>query len=191
MRGLPLIRPIAGSRMRASSGLPARDAISNGFGASVGLEAGYTQGGGGARLGPRAQVLQIRRGRHAHAGGGGAAGAIAAAFDAPLTGAFYAFELIIAAYTIGSLAPGRGRLDLRGLGRPRLLTTPLSFQVGFSGPLTRDGYVLVIIMGMLCGGLGIVLMRGVAFTELLFRRSRIPWRSAAAIGGAASSACSR
>ena len=37
--------------------------------------------------------------------GCGAAAAIAAAFNAPLTGAFYAFELIIGAYTIATLAP--------------------------------------------------------------------------------------
>ena len=37
--------------------------------------------------------------------GCGAAGAIAAAFGAPLTGAFYAFELIIGTYTAATLAP--------------------------------------------------------------------------------------
>ena len=37
--------------------------------------------------------------------GCGAAGAIAAAFNAPLTGAFYAFELIIGTYTIVTLTP--------------------------------------------------------------------------------------
>ena len=37
--------------------------------------------------------------------GCGAAGAIAAAFNAPLSGSFYAFELIIGSYTLQALAP--------------------------------------------------------------------------------------
>ena len=37
--------------------------------------------------------------------GCGAAGAIAAAFQAPLTGSFYAFELVIGTYSLVSLAP--------------------------------------------------------------------------------------
>ena len=37
--------------------------------------------------------------------GAGAAGAIAAAFGAPLAGAFYAFEIVIGAYTPAALAP--------------------------------------------------------------------------------------
>ena len=37
--------------------------------------------------------------------GCGAAGAIAAAFGAPLTGAFYAFELVIGSYTIANWRP--------------------------------------------------------------------------------------
>ena len=37
--------------------------------------------------------------------GCGAAAAIAGAFNAPLTGAFYAFELVIGTYTSASLAP--------------------------------------------------------------------------------------
>ena len=37
--------------------------------------------------------------------GCGAGGAIAAAFGAPLTGAFYAFELIIGAYSLANAVP--------------------------------------------------------------------------------------
>ena len=53
--------------------------------------------------------------------GCGAAGAMAAAFGAPLTGAFYAFELIIGAYSLGNAAPVlaaavAGRLTVHVLG---------------------------------------------------------------------------
>jgi len=156
--------------------------ISNGFGASVGLEAGYTQGGAALASG-LGRFLQIRRGDMRTLVGCGAAGAIAAAFDAPLTGAFYAFELIIAAYTIGTLAPVVVA-SICAVAVTRLLITPLSLQVAFSGSLSATDYTLVIIIGVLSAGLGILVMRGVAFTEVLFRRSRIPLLLRPAIGGA-------
>ncbi|KKB77275.1 hypothetical protein VW35_15285, partial [Devosia soli] len=59
--------------------------VSNGFGASVGLEAAYTQMSGvlASSLG---DLLQLRRSDMRKLVGCGAAGAIAAAFGAPLTG---------------------------------------------------------------------------------------------------------
>jgi CIC family chloride channel protein len=77
---------------------------SSGVGASVGLEAGYTQLASGiaSRLG---QAFRLRRSDLRILVGCGAAGAIAGAFGAPLAGAFYAFELIIGSYSVTSLAP--------------------------------------------------------------------------------------
>ena len=78
--------------------------ISNGCGASVGLEAGYTQiGAGAASLFGR--WLHLRRNDLRLMVGCGAAAAIAAAFDAPLTGTFYACELIVGVYSVASAAP--------------------------------------------------------------------------------------
>lgn len=156
--------------------------ISNGFGASVGLEAGYTQGGAAFASG-LARALQIRRADMRTLVGCGAAGAIAAAFNAPLTGAFYAFELIIASYTISALAPVIVA-SICAVAVARVLTTPLSFEIGFAGSLSASNYVLVIVIGIAAAGLGILIMRGVAFTETLFRASRIPTWLRPAIGGA-------
>src|SRR5437868_2817845 len=77
---------------------------SSGVGASVGLEAGYTQlaSGFAARFG---QAFRLRRRDLRVLVGCGAAGAIAGAFGAPLAGAFYAFELIIGSYSVATLAP--------------------------------------------------------------------------------------
>jgi CIC family chloride channel protein len=77
---------------------------SSGVGASVGLEAGYTQLASGiaSRIG---QAFRLRRRDLRLVVGCGAAGAIAGAFGAPLAGAFYAFELIIGSYSVASLAP--------------------------------------------------------------------------------------
>jgi chloride channel protein, CIC family len=80
--------------LRDSTVVSSQTLISNGCGASVGLEAGYTQIGSGAAslLG---QVLHLRRNDLRLIVGCGAAAAIAAAFGAPITGAFYACELIV------------------------------------------------------------------------------------------------
>src|ERR1700743_782616 len=77
---------------------------SSGVGASVGLEAGYTQLASGVAswLG---RLFPLRRGGLRARVGGGAAAAIAGAFGAPLGGAFYAFELVIGTYSISNLAP--------------------------------------------------------------------------------------
>ena len=77
---------------------------SSGVGASVGLEAGYTQLASGiaSRLG---MAFRLRRADLRILVGCGAAGGIAGAFGAPLAGAFYGFELIIGGYSPNSLAP--------------------------------------------------------------------------------------
>lgn len=155
--------------------------VSNGFGASVGLEAGYTQGGAALASG-LGRLLQIRRADMRTLVGCGTAGAIAAAFDAPFTGAFYAFELIMATYTIGTLAPV-AVASICAVAVTRLLTTPLTFQVSFAGSLGASDYVLVVLIGIFAAGLGILVMRGVSFTEMLFRRSGIPAALRPAIGG--------
>src|ERR687885_493412 len=87
-----------------SLGVGLETIVSNGAGASVGLEAGYTQVGSGAGswlgLAPRPRRNALRM-----LVGCGAAGAIGAAFGAPLTGAFYAFELVLGGYTVQALVP--------------------------------------------------------------------------------------
>jgi chloride channel protein, CIC family len=105
------VDPVEANALRGGR-LSARDSVvvsgqtlvSNGCGASVGLEAGYTQIGAGAAslLG---QFLNLRRNDLRLIVGCGAAGAIAAAFGAPITGAFYAYELIVGVYSVASAAP--------------------------------------------------------------------------------------
>ena len=77
---------------------------SSGVGASVGLEAGYTQLSSGLAswLG---RAFHLRRADLRTLVGCGSAGAIAGAFGAPIAGAFYAFELIIGHYSAATLAP--------------------------------------------------------------------------------------
>ncbi len=92
--------------------------VSNGFGASVGLEAGYSQmvAGIASRLGIS---FRLRRADLRVLVGCGAASAIAAAFNAPLTGAFYGFELIIGTYTASAPRARADSLHHRNSGHAR------------------------------------------------------------------------
>ncbi len=164
-----------GGRMALQDGavVAAQNLLSNGFGASVGLEAGYTQVAGGvaSRLGI---LAGLRRGDLRVLVGCGAAGAIAAAFDAPLTGAFYAFELVIGTYAIASLAPVvasavAATLVSRALHGQTYLVEP----GGVASP-GWDGHAMAVLIGILCALAAIVLMRGVGWIEVLVKRG-IPW----------------
>ena len=155
-----------GGRMSLPDGavVAAQNIVSNGFGASVGLEAGYTQVGGSvaSRLG---RSFGLRRGDLRVLVGCGAAGAIAAAFDAPLTGAFYAFELVIGTYAIASLAPVVASSVVAVL-TTRLLYGP-TYVVQPGGIAAPDayGYAMAVALGLLCAAAAIVLMRAVGAVE--------------------------
>ena len=147
--------------------------LSNGCGASVGLEAGYAQMGGGlaSKLGA---ALRLRRADLRVLVGCGAGAAIGAAFGAPLTGAFYAFELIIGVYSIGTAAPVLGAslagvLTARAV---RAVTYTLRMPPATT-PLLVD-YPTMIAFGILCAGLGILIMRSVYLMERAQDLLRLP-----------------
>jgi chloride channel protein, CIC family len=158
--------------------------MSNGVGASVGLEAGYTQIGSAiaSRWG---HAFRVRRNDLRLLVGCGAAAAIAGAFNAPLTGSFYAFELVIGTYTLASFAPVAvaalvSQAVVRALGGT-------IFDLAPQVPAHIDplDYIPILALGMLCALLGISIMRGVTITEDLFRKSRVPIWLRPAIGGLA------
>jgi chloride channel protein, CIC family len=145
---------------------------SSGVGASVGLEAGYTQLASGiaSRLG---NGFRLRRGDLRILVGCGAAAGIAGAFGAPLAGAFYAFELIIGSYSPTSLAPV-GIASLIGFLVARSMAPA---ELGIVAPdktvVAAHDLVLAATLGLLSALLGIVLMRGVAISENMFARLRL------------------
>jgi CIC family chloride channel protein len=156
--------------------------ISNGCGASVGLEAGYTQlcAGVASRLG---LSFEMRRADLRTLVGCGAAAAIAAAFNAPFTGAFYAFELIIGTYAIATLTPVivaalASALTMRVLvGRTELI------DIGPMGAVTNTDFVPAVLLGLGCAGVGIVIMQGVTLVEALVRRTPLPPYVRPTLGG--------
>jgi len=156
--------------------------LSNGFGASVGLEAGYTQIGSAlaSRLG---RSFRVRRNDLRLLVGCGAAGAIAAAFNAPLTGAFYAFELVIGTYSLVTLAPVVVS-SLTAVTVVRLLSPELlGFDIRVPSTIPAVNYLPILVLGMSCALGGILLMRAVTVTEELFRKSRVPGWVRPSVGG--------
>ena len=155
---------------------------SSGVGASVGLEAGYTQlaSGFASRLG---QAFHLRRSDLRILVGCGAAGAIAGAFGTPLAGAFYAFELIIGSYTVISLAPVGIAALLGYLVAKATTPHPIGiFAEGLSAVAPRD-LVIAAVLGLLAAGFGIMLMRGIAVCEALLVRMKIRPTLGPALGG--------
>jgi CIC family chloride channel protein len=174
-----------GGRMslRGSFIVAAQTVWSSGVGASVGLEAGYTQlaSGFASKIG---QAFRLRRGDMRMLVGCGAAGAIAGAFGAPLAGAFYGFELIIGSYAVASLAPV-GIAALVGYLTAQVFTLDrLGIETGVLSTLALHDVVVAAGLGLIAAGVGIALMRGVAACEQLFTKARVKPSLRPMVGGA-------
>src|SRR5665213_2273700 len=175
--------------MRGSLIVAAQTVWSSGVGASVGLEAGYTQLASGiaSKVG---QAFRLRRSDMRMLVGCGAAGAIAGAFGAPLGGAFYGFELIIGSYSIASLAPV-GMAALVGyLTAQSFAPDRLGIETGAVSSLAVHDVVIAGGVGLIAAVFGIALMRGVAACETFFSRLRVkpalrPMLGGALVGGLA------
>jgi chloride channel protein, CIC family len=154
--------------LRDSTVVSSQTLISNGCGASVGLEAGYTQIGSGAAslLG---QVLHLRRNDLRLIVGCGAAAAIAAAFGAPITGAFYACELIVGVYAVGSAAPILAASLAGALTAQYLGGAPYQLEVRHVGTVGLEQYLALIALALIVSVIGIMVMRSSSLVERLFK----------------------
>lgn len=167
-----------------SLSLTALAMLSLGVGASVGMEAGYTQAGSGlaSKIG---QKLKLRRSDLRTLVGCGAAAAIAAAFNAPLAGAFYALELVVGNYTLTMLAPigvaaAASALTARLLFAPEaIVTVPAALAIG------RFDYVAFVFLGLVAAAVGIAAMRGVTMVEYGLQRLSVPRFLRPVLGGIA------
>jgi CIC family chloride channel protein len=189
-RPRPMVDPVEanalyGGRLSLIDSLivAAQTTLSNGVGASVGMEAGYAQLGSGiaSYLG---RSFRLRRSDLRVLVGCGAAGAIGGAFSAPLCGAFYGIELIIGVYSIATLpfvviASVMATLTVQAITGG---TAPLSVLLPDAVPAAF--YPVVLVLGFLSGLVGIAIMRGVTMIEQAFRRSKIPVWARPVLGGA-------
>lgn len=176
----PIVDPIEanalhGGRMSLTSSVvvAVQNLISNGFGASVGLEAGYTQLSAGIAS-KQGAMLKLRREDLRILVGCGAAGAIAAAFNAPLTGAFYAFELIIGSYTTVALAPVVVAALLAAFVARLVPTGSLLVEAGQVPAAVPWDFVPAIALGLVCALVGIAIMMMVSAVEEIVRKSAVP-----------------
>ncbi len=156
--------------------------ISNGSGASVGLEAGYTQIGSGlaSRLG---MMLRLRRKDLRIMVGCGAAGAIAAAFGAPLTGAFYAFELIVGVYSVANVAAIMAASLCAVLTATALGGAPYALNAAPVVGVQPIHYIMLMGIGFVATAIGIGVMQMTAWVEKGFDLSRLPKWTRPAMGG--------
>ncbi len=156
--------------------------VSNGCGASVGLEAGYTQIGAGAAslLG---QFFNLRRNDLRLIVGCGAAAAIAAAFGAPITGAFFACELIVGVYSVASAAPILAASLAGALTAQWLGGAPYSLEVPKVGAVGVEQYLTMMALALIASAVGIAVMRLSPLVERVFAHPRLPVWIRPAIGG--------
>jgi len=174
-----------GGRMslRGSLNVVLQTIWSCGVGASVGLEAGYTQLGGGiaSRIG---QAFHLRRQDLRILVGCGTAGAMAGAFGAPLAGAFYGFELVIGTYSVAGLT-SVGIAALTGYLVVRWIDpASLGIETIYVSHVTVSDLGIAAAVGLAAAAVGIAVMRGVGVSEPLLNLLKIkPWLRPA-LGGA-------
>ncbi len=168
-RGTP-VDPVEANALRGGR-MSFRDSLfvafqtisSNGFGASVGLEAAYAQMGG-AIASVVGRALNLRRNDLRTFVGAGAGAAIGAAFGAPLTGAFYAFEIIIGSYTIANIAPVVGASLMAVLMTHLVHFEPMVAPSSVAPDLTLTHYLQFVALGVISALFGIAVMRMVGWT---------------------------
>ena len=116
--------------------------------------------------------------------GCGAGGAIAAAFGAPLTGAFYAFELIIGAYSLANAVPVFAATLAATLVTRAIIGAPYVISAPEAPILNSLHYGALIGLGLVAAAVGVGAMRAAALIERAFR-AVIPWRVLRPVAGGA------
>jgi CIC family chloride channel protein len=177
---------VHGGRMsvRESLIVTTQTIISSSFGASVGLEAGYTQitSGLASNLAGR---LKLRRNEVRLLVGCAAAGAISAAFNAPITGAFYAYELVMGIYSVNLLAPIVAASVAASLTASRLGAVQTQIEVGAIPLLTFGDVLPFLVLGLVGGVVAIGIMRLVGQVERAYSWLNCPPPLRPLIGGLA------
>ena len=158
--------------MRGSLLISIQTLLSNGFGGSVGLEAGYTQicsafsSYFGRKLAARRSDMRLLVAC-------GAAGAISAAFNAPLAGSFYAFEVVLGAYTAANLVPVVGSAVAAWLVARNLNQQSFLMTSGHPTPVSVEMIGQCVLIGVICAFASILLMLAIAAADRTFQRLRI------------------
>lgn len=167
---------------RGSVYLSVQTLLSSGFGASVGLEAGYTQICA-ATASWAGRVLNARRSDMRLLVACGASGAIGAAFGAPLAGTFFAFEVVLGSYSVSSLVPVVASALAASYVSQFITGHDFLVFTGIVAPAAVSRLTHIVIIGLVCSAGSILLMEAVAIVERLFARSRISPPLRPVVGG--------
>jgi CIC family chloride channel protein len=155
---------------------------SNASGVAVGMEAGYSQLGA-AILAKVGQYFRLRREDQRIFVAAGAGAAIAAAFNAPLAGAFYGYELILGGYSVRALAPVATASMAATLAQRAIAHPAPLFWVGPFPEIPSWFYAVFALLGAVAAGYSVLAMQSVTWTERLLRRLPMPQWLRPAIGG--------
>jgi CIC family chloride channel protein len=127
--------------------------------------------------------LKVRRSDLRTLVGCGAAAGIAAAFNAPLAGAFYAFELVIGSYSPAVLAPVSMAALSSTLVLRALYGNESIFGLDAQVHITGTDFALFSGLGVLAAVIAIATMTGVTRIERFLRRQELPRWASPALGG--------
>jgi CIC family chloride channel protein len=158
-------------------------ALTIGSGGSVGREAPIAQIGAaiGSAVG---QFLRVSAERMRSLVACGAAGGIAAVFNAPIGGVFFSLEVLLGDFSAATFAPIVVASVVSTTVSRALLGNVLIFEVP---RYTLTGYrvlLLSALLGILCGFAAVLFMRVLESSEKRFSASRIPLWARTAVGGA-------
>ncbi len=156
---------------------------SNASGVAVGMEAGYSQLGS-AVLAKVGRYFRLRREDQRIFVAAGAAAAIAAAFNAPLAGAFYGYELILGGYSVRALAPVAAASMAATLAERAIAQPAPLFWVGPFPPIPSWFYLVFAVLGAAAAAYSVLAMQSVTWAERLLRGLPLPQWLRPAIGGA-------
>jgi CIC family chloride channel protein len=155
---------------------------SNLSGIAAGMEAGYSQFGA-AVLAKVGQYFRLRRDDQRIFVAAGAGAAIAAAFNAPLAGAFYGYELILGGYSIRALAPVAVASLTATLTQRWLTHSTTLFVLPPLPDIPPWFYLMFAVLGVMAAGYSILVMQSVTWAERGLRSLSIPPWLRPAVGG--------
>ncbi len=169
-------------RARVAFAKALASAITIGTGGSTGREGPVIQIGSalGSTCG---QILRLSPEQIRTLVGCGAAGGIAATFNAPIAGAFFALEVILGNFAIPTFAPiVLSSVLATAISRAYLGDAPAFLVPEYS--LVHYGEVpLYALLGMLMGLVAVVFVKALYKSEELFEQSSVPPLARTAVGG--------